>query len=297
MVSALPATVVIGCPHCGTRYRLPPEAIGPKGRDVSCAHCGRTWHADAVKPSQDEDALFDEAAEQELDAAFSAAAEAEAPQYPQPGLDIEAARMATIAEIKAAIAPRAKPPRSRPDAAGDKQVQKAFDKRQAAVSSKLPLAKVRRVARIGGLALLTLLIAGGIAFRTEVVRQFPDLAGAYEALGLKVNVLGLEFRDVTTLVALRNGTQQMQISGRIYSIAARTVMVPPVVVTLLDDEGTALYEWSVVPDLRDLEPGELVNFSTQLAAPPARATRARLTFSDGGVRTDSPVTTATNVSE
>jgi predicted Zn finger-like uncharacterized protein len=300
MVSALPSTVVIACPHCGTRYQLPPDAIGPKGRDVACAHCGQTWHADGVKPQavdRDADAMFDEVAERELDDAFTAVEQAARPAETAPETATDDDRMRTIAEIKAAIAPRPKAVEAKFDAAGQKKREKAFNKRQAAVSSQLPLAKVRRVARIGGLSALLALIVGGIAFRTDVVRQFPDLAGTYEALGLGVNVVGLEFRDVTTLVTLRGGTRLMQVDGRIFSVAARSIAVPPVVVTLLDDAGTALYEWRVVPEARDMEPGEIIAFSTQLSAPPATATRARLTFSDGRVTTDSPVVTATTTSE
>ena len=42
-----PATVVIACPHCGTRYQVPPETLGSRGRQVSCAHCGKAWLAEA----------------------------------------------------------------------------------------------------------------------------------------------------------------------------------------------------------------------------------------------------------
>jgi predicted Zn finger-like uncharacterized protein len=295
MVSALSTTVVIACPHCGTRYQLPPEAIGPKGRDVACAHCGQTWHADGVKPQpapRAEEPVFDESAERAADDAFEAAEHA---TNPPPATLLEDDRMRTIAEIKAAIVPKAR--QSGGDAAGRKKQQKDFNKRQKVVSSQLPLAKVRRVARIGGITILMAMIGGGIALRTDIVRQFPDLAGFYEALGLGVNVIGLEFRDVTTLVTLRGGGRVMQVDGRIFSVAARSVVVPPVVVTLLDGSGAPLYEWSVVPATRDLEPGEVVAFTTQLTAPPATAVRARLTFSDGRVTTDSPVVTAATTSE
>src|ERR1700712_4742312 len=44
------ASVVIACPHCGTRYQVPYQAIGPKGRNVGCAHCGQSWEAHAERP-------------------------------------------------------------------------------------------------------------------------------------------------------------------------------------------------------------------------------------------------------
>jgi predicted Zn finger-like uncharacterized protein len=302
MVSALPSTVVIECPHCGTRYQLPPEAIGPKGRQVACAHCGQTWQAKAIDQpgsSNSDDALFDRDAEAALDDEFANEERASSRDFvpaavvPVPPDGTDDGRMRTIAEIKAAIAPRAKPEaEDKPDPKAESKRQRAFAARQAAFSRSLPVAKLRRGARVAGVLLLAGLLVGGVAFRTEIVRQFPDLAGVYESLGLGVNVVGLEFRDVTTLVALRGGNNVMQIDARIYSVAARRATVPPVVVTLLDGEGERLYEWSVVPEARELAPGEVVDFSTQLSSPPPAVRQVRLTFNDGKGKTESPISTA-----
>lgn len=304
MVSAQPAQVVIECPHCGMRYQLPPEAIGPKGREVACADCGKTWHATAmVPPKADEaDRMFEPEEEDALDAAFAAeertvVAPPPAPPPPAPVVppsspaprEPEAERMRSIAEIKAAIAPKPKAIEAKVDTAGQKRRQKEFDKRQVARSRQSPLAKVRRVARIAGMSALIGLIVCGVAFRTDVVRQFPDLAGAYEALGLGVNVIGLEFRDVRTLMTLRNGNREIQVDARIFSVAGQPITVPPVVVTLLDENNRALYEWSVAPDARMLNSGEVVDFTTRLSAPPLAASRVRLTFTDGKGRAESPL--------
>jgi predicted Zn finger-like uncharacterized protein len=308
MASPLSSTVVIACPKCGTRYQLTSEALGPRGRKVSCAHCGETWQASRSVPSAtgasvptadgqaranagdaaaDPDVLFDPAAEATLDEALAAEERAVTPADPD-----EAARLKTIADIKAAIAPKPKLIEVRPDAAGDKNRQKAFDRRQAALSRQSPLARARRATRLGGVSILMTLLVGAVAFRTDLVKQFPDLAGAYEALGLKVNIIGLEFRDVTTLVTLKGGQNVMQVDGRIYSVAAHDVVVPPVVVTIIGEDGTKLYEWSVLPQARDLEPGEVVDFSTQLTSPPQAAARVKLTFTDGRSRAEAPVATA-----
>jgi predicted Zn finger-like uncharacterized protein len=36
------------CPSCEARYRVPDEAVGGAGRQVSCSNCGHGWHA--VRP-------------------------------------------------------------------------------------------------------------------------------------------------------------------------------------------------------------------------------------------------------
>jgi predicted Zn finger-like uncharacterized protein len=310
MASPKSQSVVIVCPHCSTRYQVPADTLGPKGRQVSCAHCGKAWQATAVefitraeprpapKPVEvprvarpkDDDRMFDADAEAELDAAFAAEQQAVA--------ETNAAvteQMRSIEEIKAAIAPKA--PATSPvkvDQAKKSQLQKAFDQRQSSLIRQLPLAKVRRTARAVGLATLVLMIGAGIAFRTDIVRAFPDLAGTYQALGLGVNIVGLEFRDVKTLVSLRQGADVMQIDARIYSVSHDKVVVPSVVVTLLNDEHLPLYEWSVQPAVQKLGPGEVIDFTTQLNAPPAGATRVRLTFTNGRTQADSQIATPAN---
>jgi hypothetical protein len=64
--------------------------------------------------------------------------------------------------------------------------------------------------------------------------------------------------------------------------------VPPVVVTLLNDENLPLYEWSVAPSVPVLQSGEVVDFSTQVTAPPPGATKVRLTFASGRIQVPSP---------
>lgn len=288
MVLTLASTVVIECPHCGTRYQLPAEAIGARGRQVACAHCGQAWQAKAAVPAEqgdDGDRMFDAAAEQALDAAFEAEEAASRPE-PEP---VPAPSARSIAEITAAIAPKHKPSEPAPDPAGDRNRAQAFIQRQAAMARQSPLGKVRRSVRVVAVTALLLLVGLGISFRTEIVRQFPDLAGAYAAVGLGVNVVGLEFRDVTTLVTLRGGTRFMKVDARIYSVAARGVPVPPVVVTLLDAANAPLYQWSVAPAARSLEPGEVIDFTAQLNAPPLDATSVRLSFIDGEAPAVGPV--------
>lgn len=301
MRSPLSTMIVIVCPHCGTRYQVPMETLGPNGREVSCAHCNKSWQAmpgsavSRAAPVKDPDRLFDEVAERDLDAAFAAEEQAVTTETAAE-LEIEAdppdEQMRSIEEIKAAVAPKARVSETKVDPKLKKQRDKAFAQRQHSLSAKLPLARIRRAARLVTLGLLFAIIGAGITFRTEIVRSLPDLAGAYAALGMQVNIVGLEFRDVHTLLTLRSGANVMKVDARIYGVAPRTVVVPPVVVTLLDAQGAALYEWSVTPDARDLEPGEVVDFSTQLSSPPIGATRVRLTFSGGRAQSETPVATA-----
>ena len=88
MRSPKPITVVIACPHCGTRYQVPPETLGKTGRKVACAHCGQSWMADpgsALPVPEPDDRLFNEADEKALDKSFAdeEAALRDVPAYDQ----------------------------------------------------------------------------------------------------------------------------------------------------------------------------------------------------------------------
>ena len=111
----------------------------------------------------------------------------------------------SIDEIKAAIAPKAEPEAVAPQPPADcgrARRQGKLEKRQRQCAARFAAATAVPDDPIGrgGPA------AGddrrcGCCFRTEIVRLVPDMAGVYSALGLGVNVVGLEFSDVSTLMS------------------------------------------------------------------------------------------------
>lgn len=40
----------IACPKCGTRFTVPDNALGTKGRRIRCARCAHMWHQDPLPP-------------------------------------------------------------------------------------------------------------------------------------------------------------------------------------------------------------------------------------------------------
>jgi predicted Zn finger-like uncharacterized protein len=188
-----------------------------------------------------------------------------------------------LADIRAAIAPKAADTATQKhDPTKHHLQQLAFWRRQASMNDSLPIARMRRTARMAGVAALMVVVGGGVIFRFPIVQQFPQLAGIYQALGLGVNVVGLAFRDVHTLKALQQGSEVLMVDAKIYSVSSQQVTVPPVVVTLVGPNGNTVYEWSVVPKAAELEPGEVVSFETQVTAPPEGANRVSLSFATNG---------------
>lgn len=263
--------MIITCPHCQTKYQVTYEAIGSVGRKVQCAHCQQAWQQRPLDhdepPSPEHKQAFETIAEDGLDEALTAeeravAAEMALAQEKQS----QAAGVAAAAKAEAAII---------------RKRQLAFSQRRNAMEAELPLARLRRTLRIGGFVLLAAVAATAYFGRVMVVERFPAMAGVYEAVGLGVNVVGLDFSNVSSLRTLRDGKEVLVVSAQIVGVNTEPVTVPAVVVTLIDSHGQAIYEWSVSPSVRDLMAGERSTFDTQLTLPPGEAARVRLSFAGG----------------
>ncbi|KQX35754.1 hypothetical protein ASD04_13345 [Devosia sp. Root436] len=265
--------MIITCPHCQTKYQVTYEAIGSAGRKVQCAHCQRAWQQQALDrddatPAQKD--AFEAMAEDGLDEALTAEERAVASDVTR-RLELEQQMQAASMSSAAAKA----------DAAVLRKRQMAFTRRQTAMAAELPLARLRRTSRIAGFVALGLILVTGYFGRIEVVERFPAMAGVYAAVGLGVNVVGLDFSNVSSLRTLRDGKEVLVVSAQIVGMMPEPVPVPPVVVTLIDAHGQGIYEWSVAPSVRDLMGGERSTFDTQLPLPPGEATRVRLSFAGG----------------
>lgn len=258
--------MIITCPHCETRYQVAYEAIGSAGRKVQCAHCSRSWDERAAPaPIEAEDVLFDPAAEAALDQTMA---------EEERKLAVEVASRVTAFEQEQKAAARIDPALMR-------KRQRAFNRRKNTMFAQLPLSRVRRTARIAGVMILLGIVGVGYFGRTIIVTQFPAMAGVYESLGLGVNVMGLDFANVNTLQTLRDGREVLIVSGDVVGLNPDPVTVPPVVVTLLDQSGKGIYEWSVTPSVHDLMAGERVLIETRLNMPPGDASSVRLSFTGG----------------
>ncbi|MDB5561334.1 MAG: hypothetical protein JWN11_752 [Hyphomicrobiales bacterium] len=290
--------MIISCPYCQTRYEVAYETIGSAGRKVQCANCQKAWKAQPSKPPvDDEDRLFDAIDEQALDDALrdeeKNAAESATPIDFSRARRKDASPQSSAGHASIVATPEEPKPAAEPEVPMDpallRKVQRAFSRRERSMVSKLPLARLRRSARRVAVIGLVLLLVAGFGFRTQIVLQFPGLAGLYDAVGLGVNVIGLEFHDIRTVQALRNGAEAIEVTGTIRSVSDNTVDVPAVIVTLLSASGAPIYQWSVTPKAADLKPGEVIALDTEVSAPPAGAARVRLTFATGRAQTDNSV--------
>ena len=263
---------LITCPNCQAQYQIGADALGKEGRMVKCARCQNDWRAfalpaesaipDDAKEEKDSDQPSEEAL---LDAGFEQIEK----QHTEPANKTGKAKV---------VAGPGLDEQPELDPAQLIKKRKEMAERQMLLNRHMPKARFRRAVRIVEAVVLAAILVGGIGFRENIVRAFPDMSGFYQAIGLGVNVFGLEFSDVKTLVSLQEGEEVMEISASIVSVSSGQVSVPPIVVTLLDEAGQSLYEWSVSPRASIMLPGEVVGLQTQLTSPPPQTKTVRLTF-------------------
>ncbi len=257
------------------------EAIGAAGRQVQCATCASAWmatpsfpagkapladpepDADEIAHINDDDTLFDAADEELLDDAFVRA---------DPG-----------------TAPRQRPRRR----AGDKPKQparqpapdpgaEALARRKLDIARKLPLARIRRAGRVVLAVCVLAFVAIALLMRTDIVRAVPELDSVYRLVGLGTNVVGLDFTEIETLRTTRDGNAVLVVTARIGNVTPAIAQVPPVLVSLLGEDGAMIYEWSVNPAERSILPGDVIAIDTQLTNPPQGVERVRLRFLESG---------------
>lgn len=249
--------MIITCPQCRTRYEVADQAIGDTGRAVQCANCSTSWYADRAS------ALASLPPLRPLAPSTSAS-----PEKDEDALDVE------FQEVAAASEP--------PDPTrAFKKRTRLLAQRQRDIARALPAAKTRRSVSIVAIAVAISLLAGLVTARESIVRAVPDLASFYSAVGLGVNVEGLEFTAIRTDRAIEGGRDVLIVRGEIENVSGTTQPLPPIRVSLYRGDGTSIYEWQAVPGAASLDAGRTLIFETRLTAPPPDVARVRLRFEPG----------------
>lgn len=280
--------MIISCPHCQTKYQVTYEAIGSAGRKVQCAHCQQAWDQgpiDKDEPPPEVRKAQEAIAEDQLDEAMSAQEKAASAK----AVEEKAAKLAKAEKDRLAKAAKGKKYGDVLDQASAGKIdpsvirkrRREFSHRQEKFMAEGPMAQLRLALRIVAGVTLVAVLALAYLGRVQVVQRFPAMAGVYEAVGLGVNVVGLEFSGLTAMQTLRNGKEVLIVSAQIVGLSRSPVPVPAVVVTLVGPGGQGVYQWSVQPNVSDLMGGERATFDTQLTLPPGDASRLRLSFADG----------------
>ena len=138
---------------------------------------------------------------------------------------------------------------------------------------------------LGWAALIILVLAMGgatVKYRQSIASLWPQTSTFYAALGMKVNLRGLEFSGVTYKDQLENGEAVLAITGQLVNVTTRELPVPAIFVSLSDNEKRELYHWTFDAGVAKLAPGARSSFMTRLASPPREARHVEVRFARTG---------------
>jgi predicted Zn finger-like uncharacterized protein len=240
--------MILTCTSCSTRYYADDAAIGPSGRTVRCAACGFSWFAEPQLELRTQ--------------AVPAAVAAEAPaKEPLTRERVERLRRAS------------EQPGPAPSAAAKFRAQQAERMRKE---------RMRAAAVVWGAtgAALAASATGMVAFRQDVAELWPRSASAFAALGLDVNVYGLEFYDLAVERDFDGATPVLVVSGEVRNIGRDEKLVPPVRISLRDQRSHEIFELVNAVSEQPIAAGAAVPFEIRVQNPPSDAVDLEATFAN-----------------
>jgi predicted Zn finger-like uncharacterized protein len=124
------------------------------------------------------------------------------------------------------------------------------------------------------------LVMGLIGKREAITRAAPRAAAVYAALGLPVNIRGVEFADVKTTRSSDAEGGGIEISGVIRNVTRDRARVPSISFEIRDDKGVTLARWSESVPKRVIASNEKIAFASQFPAPPPGSRDVLVRFGD-----------------
>lgn len=234
--------MIVTCPSCEAKYRVSESALQARGGRVKCANCANVWTVE--------------------DDALPLTEQVEEPKF-EPSPDPE-----PQLEAEAEPAPEPEPSlANKPHAAIRRREEERKQKTRATVE---------RAGWAGIAACFLAVVCSGYFMRTSVVEMWPRAAGAYAAIGLDVNPLGLVVEELKADLIDDHGTPVLLVEGLVRNITNAEKSVPPLLAQVLDGHGGVLAEWSLNLDSTVLGEGVSAPFTTRFAGPPEGGARVEV---------------------
>ena len=127
-------------------------------------------------------------------------------------------------------------------------------------------------------ACFVVLMLAAVVFRVQVVRMWPRTAGAYAAVRLPVNPLGLSPEGVQASPGLQDGRAMLFVHGLERNIEAAPRPPAALRVSLYDKGGARLASQVVRVDGEALKPGEARAFHAAFTDPPLAGSQVGVDF-------------------
>lgn len=150
------------------------------------------------------------------------------------------------------------------------------------------VASMRRGRVLGaiGWVLLVMFVAGTlygvVQYRKDIAAFWPSTTKLYAAAGAPINLLGLEFRDISYERQHENGLPVLAVKGSVVNISGEVKVLPRLRVSLRDAKQQELYHWTFALAEKELQPKQTAAFTTRLSSPPVDARDIEVRFVQAG---------------
>ena len=137
---------------------------------------------------------------------------------------------------------------------------------------------------IGLIAIVLVIAISAVRYRQDIAVIWPQSAGVYSSLGMKVSASAIDFHDVAYHREVEDGIVVLAVTGRITNNGRRELPVPQKVrVTLTDGNSHELYHWTFLPRRHQPEAGTVAfPFVTRLSSPPVASRHLEVRFAKDG---------------
>jgi predicted Zn finger-like uncharacterized protein len=159
-----------------------------------------------------------------------------------------------------------------PEDAGKEEIVIGKARRLSRFSAPVAAGWCLLLAAVGGLGYLA------IEQRVTVVRILPGTASVYSALGMPVNVRGLNFDRVNYSWETEAGRVVLEVHGDIVNLTAREQVVPSVVFALRDAQQSEVYQWEDKVLHEPLKAGSRATFAVRIPTPPKSIQSVQVRF-------------------
>jgi hypothetical protein len=139
---------------------------------------------------------------------------------------------------------------------------------------------------------LAVLLTVAVVFRQGVAKVWPNTASAYAAMGLSVNITGLEFSDLQISRSADGEAASITVSGAVRNIGGNPKAPPVLRFGLLDRNADEVRTWLVSLDGQPIAPGAARQFSTVVTDPPVSAVDLEATFATAAEARKAPAPAA-----
>lgn len=247
--------MILVCPSCDTRYFAADSSVGKEGRKVRCTACGHSWFA-------------------------TADAEGGIATGDDVGLtreQVERLRQTAAAGAAGNAGPHAE--------FRARKLERQRRNRAIAAFSAWAI----------GFILFGSAAASAVVFRNQVAEAWPKTASIYKMVGLGVNRFGLDFENVTARRSFDGTTPVLTVAGAAVNQGDAERPAPKIRVSLRDEAGAEVGVWSDDLPAESIKPGEKVEFTTRIVAPPVDTFRLAVTFETGADHASAPGDRAADV--